>query len=142
MTDSFKKYQEKVVSNAKVMADEFQKQGVRVISRGTDNHLFVVDISPFQLSSKKIQEELENVNIYVNRNTIPFDKKSPFDPSGLRIGSPSIVTRGMGEQEGRKIIQLIVKLIKNFNNQEVKDGIKKEVKEICEKFPIYENLNW
>jgi len=142
MTESFKKYQEMVVLNAKVMADEFQKQGVRVISRGTDNHLFVIDISPFQLSSKKIQEELEKVNIYVNRNTIPFDQKSPFDPSGIRLGSPSITTRGMGEQESRRIACLIVKLIKNFHNQDIKNNIKKEIQELCVKFPIYKNLNW
>ena len=142
MTESFKKYQEMVVLNAKVMADEFQKQGVRVISRGTDNHLFVIDISPFKLSSKKIQEELEKVNIYVNRNTIPFDQKSPFDPSGIRLGSPSITTRGMGEQESRRIACLIVKLIKNFHNQDIKNNIKKEIQELCVKFPIYKNLNW
>ena len=104
--------------------------------------MFVIDISPFQISSKKIQEELENACIYVNRNTIPFDQKSPFDPSGIRIGSPSITTRGMKEQESRKIVHLIVKLIKNFYNQEIKNNIKKEVKDLCEKFLIYENLNW
>ena len=131
-----------VVLNAKVMDDELQKQGVRVVSRGTDNHLFVIDISPFQLSSKKIQEELEKVNIYVNRNTIPFDQKSPFDPSGIRLGSPSITTRGMGEQESRRIACLIVKLIKNFHNQDIKNNIKKEIQELCVKFPIYKNLNW
>ena len=142
MTESFKKYQEMVILNARVMADEFQKQGIRVVSRGTDNHLFVIDISSFQLSSKKVQLELENVNIYVNRNTIPFDQKSPFDPSGIRLGSPSITTRGMGEQESRKIVGFIVRLIKNFSNQDVKNNIKKEVKDLCRKFPVYENLNW
>ena len=142
MEESFKKYQEMVISNAKVMADEFQKQGIRVVSRGTDNHLFIIDLSPFQLSSKSVQLELENVCIYVNRNTIPFDKKSPFDPSGIRIGSPSITTRGMGEKESRNIVGLIVRLIKNFHNQDIKGSIKKEVIDICEKFPIYENLNW
>ena len=142
MTESFKKYQEMVILNARVMADEFQKQGIRVVSRGTDNHLFVIDISSFQLSSKKVQLELENVNIYVNRNTIPFDQKSPFDPSGIRLGSPSITTRGMGEQESRKIVGFIVRLIKNFSNQDVKNNIEKEVKDLCRKFPVYENLNW
>jgi len=142
MTESFKKYQEMVILNAKVMADEFQKQGVRVVSRGTDNHLFIIDLSPFQLSSKSVQLELEKVCIYVNRNTIPFDQKSPFDPSGIRIGSPSITTRGMEEKEARIIVGLIVKLIKNFYNQDIKDNIKKESLDLCEKFPIYENLNW
>ena len=142
MEESFKKYQEMVILNAKVMADEFQKQGIRVVSRGTDNHLFIIDLSPFQLSSKSVQLELENVCIYVNRNTIPFDKKSPFDPSGIRIGSPSITTRGMGEKESRNIVGLIVKLIKNFHNQDIKGSIKREAIDICEKFPIYENLNW
>ena len=142
MTESFKKYQEMVILNAKAMADEFQKQGIRVVSRGTDNHLFIIDISPFEISSKKIQQELENVRIYVNRNTIPFDQKSPFDPSGIRIGSPSIATRGMGEQESRRIVCLIVKLIKNFYNQDIKNNIKEEIEHLCEKFPIYNDLNW
>lgn len=142
MDDSFEKYQEEVVRNSKIMVDEFKKQGVRIVSRGTDNHLFVIDISQFDSSSKAIQDELEKVGIYVNKNTIPFDKRSPFNPSGIRIGSPSITTRGMREKEARKIVQLIVKLIQNIHNHKVKEDIKKEVWKMCEDFPIYKNLDW
>ncbi len=142
MQKSFKKCQERTASNAKAMVNEFKKQGVRVVSRGTDNHLFVIDITQFDLSSQDIQDGLEKVNIYANKNTIPFDKRSPFNPSGIRIGSPSISTRGMGEKEARQIVRWIVKFIKNYNKEEIGKEIKESVQNICKKFPIYENLDW
>ncbi len=142
MQKSFREYQATVLSNAKAMVNEFQKQGVRVVSRGTDNHLFIIDISQFNLSSRLIQDELEKSGIYVNKNTIPFDQKSPFDPSGIRMGTPSITTRGMGEQESREIVRLIVRLIKNLHRPKIKKEVKEKVKDICSSFPIYENLNW
>jgi glycine hydroxymethyltransferase len=142
MKPSFKKYQKQIILNAKAMADEFKKQGVRVVSGGTDNHLMVIDISPFDLSSKKIQDELDKVRIYVNRNTIPFDKRPPYNPSGIRLGSPAITTRGLKERESREIVRLIVKLIKNIDSKKVKDQIRKEVKKIAKKFPIYEDFRW
>ncbi len=142
MNPSFKKYQKQIILNAAVMADEFQKQGVRVVSGGTDNHLMVIDISSFGLDSKRIQDELDRVGIYVNRNAIPFDKRPPFNPSGIRLGSPAITTRGMKEKESREIVRLIVSLIKNIDNAQIKNKIKKRVKEIVKKFPIYGDLQW
>ncbi len=142
MKDSFQRYQENIILNAKAMVNEFKKQGVRVVSRGTDNHLFVIDITDLNLTSQQIQDGLEEVNIYVNKNTIPFDKRSPFNPSGIRIGSPAISTRGMKEKEARKIVQLIMKFINNFNNRKSREEIKKEVQKMCQKFPIYKNLKW
>lgn len=142
MKPSFKKYQKQIIINAKAMADEFQKQGIRVVSGGTDNHLLVIDISPFGNSSKGIQDELDKVGIYVNRNVIPFDKKPAYNPSGVRLGSPAITSRGLKEKECRYIVRLIVKLIKNINNQKIKNQIKKEVKKIVKRFPIYENFQW
>ena len=134
---SFKKYQKQIILNAKAMADEFQKQGIRVVSGGTDNHLMLLDISPLGVDSKTIQEELDRVGIYVNRNAIPFDKRPPFNPSGIRLGSPAITTRGLGEKEAREVVRLIVKLMKNINNQKIKNQIKKEVAKIAKRFPIY-----
>ncbi len=142
MKPSFKKYQKQIISNAKAMADEFIKQGIRVVSGGTDNHLMVIDVSPFGDSSKKIQDELDKVDIFVNRNTIPFDKRSPYDPSGIRLGSPAITSRGMRERESRQIVGLIIKLIKNINNQKLKNQIKKEVRKITKKFPVYVDFQW
>jgi len=142
MSPSFKKYQKQIILNASAMADEFQKQGVRVVSGGTDNHLMVIDISPFGLDSKRIQDKLDRVGIYVNRNAIPFDKRPPFNPSGIRLGSPAITTRGMKEKESREIVRLIVSLIKNIDNARIKNKIKKRVKEIVKKFPIYGDFQW
>jgi len=141
MKPSFKKYQKQIILNAKAMADEFQKQGIKVISGGTDNHLMVIDISPFEISSKLIQDELDKVDIYVNRNAIPFDKRPPYNPSGIRLGSPAITTRGLKERECREVVRLIADLIKNIKNQKIKIKIKKRVREITKKFPIYENIN-
>ena len=138
MKPSFKKYQKQILLNARAMADEFQKQGIRVISGGTDNHLMVIDISEFGADSKLIQNELDNVEIYVNRNAIPFDKRPAYNPSGIRVGSPAITSRGLKEKDSREIVKLIVYLIKNINNQKIKKEIQKKVKEIIKKFPIYE----
>jgi glycine hydroxymethyltransferase len=142
MKKSFQAYQENVILNTQAMVNEFKKQGMRIVSRGTDNHLFVIDISDFDLDSKEIQNGLEEVNIYVNKNTIPFDQRSPFNPSGIRIGSPAMTTRGMKEREARKIVQLIMKLINNFHNQKNREEVKEEVKKMCLKFPIYKGLKW
>jgi len=142
MKPSFKKYQKQILLNAKAMADEFKKQGIRVVSGGTDNHLMVIDISSFGIESKRIQDELDKVGIYVNRNAIPFDKRPPYNPSGIRLGSPAVTTRGLKEKECREVVRLIVKLIKNINNQKIKAEIKKRVKEIMKRFPVYVNFQW
>ena len=142
MKPDFKKYQKQIILNARAMADEFIKQGIRVVSGGTDNHLMVIDVSPFGDSSKKIQDELDEVGIYVNRNAIHFDKRPPYDPSGIRLGSPAITTRGLKERESREVVRLIVKLIKNINNAQIKNQIKKRVEEIVKKFPIYYDFQW
>jgi len=142
MSPSFKKYQKQILLNAKAMADEFKKQGIRVISGGTDNHLMLIDISPFGIESKRIQDELDKVGIYVNRNAIPFDKRPPYNPSGIRLGSPAITTRGLKEKEAREVVRLVVSIIKNIKNNQIKNRIKKRVKEITRKFQIYDNFQW
>ena len=142
MKADFKKYQKQILLNAQAMVSQFKEEGVRVVSGGTDNHLMVIDLSSFSLSSKRVQEELDKVGLCVNFNTIPFDLKPPFDPSGIRLGSPAITARGLKEKEAKKVVQLVVKLIKNINNSQVKKEIKEEVKKIVKKFPIYGNFRW
>jgi len=142
MKPSFKSYQKQVVLNAKAMADEFKKEGIRVVSGGTDNHLMLLDISSLNLESKKIQDELDKLGIYVNRNAIPFDKKPPFNPSGIRLGSPSITTRGLKEKESREVVRIISRLMKNMGNKKIATELKNKVKKITKAFPIYEDFQW
>ena len=142
MKPGFKRYQKQILLNARAMADEFKKQGIKVISGGTDNHLMVIDISPFNIESKKIQDELDKVGIYVNRNAIPFDKRPPYNPSGIRLGSPAVTSRGLKERECREVVRLIVKLINNIGNSAVKNQIKKEVRRLLKRFPIYDDFKF
>jgi glycine hydroxymethyltransferase len=142
MKPSFKKYKKQIILNAKAMADEFIRQKIRVVSGGTDNHLMVIDVSSFGDSSKKIQDRLDKVGIFVNRNAIPFDKRPPYDPSGIRLGSPAVTSRGLREKESRQIAGLVVKLIKDIDNPKVKKQIKKEVRKITKKFPTYDEFKF
>ncbi len=137
MSPSFKKYQRQVIKNAFAMADEFAKRGVRVISGGTDNHLMVIDVSPYG-ESRGIQEGLDKLSIYVNRNAIPFDKKPPFNPSGIRLGSPAITTRGLKEKECREVVGMIADFLKGGDKEKTKKG----VKSLSKRFPIYEDFRW
>ena len=109
-----------------------------MVTGGTDNHLILIDISSFKIDSKRIQDELDKIGIYVNKNVIPFEKRTPFNPSGIRLGSPAITSRGFKEKEAGYTAQLVIKLIKNINNKKIKNQIKKEVKKLTQKFPIYE----
>ena len=142
MKPGFRKYQKQILLNSRAMADEFQKQGIRVVSGGTDNHLMLIDVSSLGDSSKRIQDELDRVGIYVNRNAIPFDKRPPYNPSGIRLGSPAITTRGFKEKDCREVVRLIVKLIKNIGNVAVKKRIKKDVEKLLKKFPIYDDFKF
>ncbi len=147
MKPEFKKYQRQIILNARAMAGEFKKQGIKVVSGGTDNHLMVLDISEFNLESRFIQDELDKLGIYVNRNAIPNDSRSPFNPSGIRVGSPAITTRGFREAEAALIANLVARLIKNpclsgrqAEDRKLKTEIKNEVKKLAKKFPIYKNF--
>jgi glycine hydroxymethyltransferase len=133
----FKKYQHQIILNAKAMAEEFKNQGIRVVSGGTDNHMMVLDISQSEIKAKSIEEELEKLNIYVNRNSIPFDSRPPYNPSGIRIGTPATTTRGFGEKEARLSAALVAKLIKKSGDENIKKEIKNEVEKLVKKFPIY-----
>ena len=111
MSPKFKKYAKQVVKNARTLAAELQKKGWRIISGGTDSHLFLLDTMSRGISGKEAQEKLEKHGIVVNKNTIPFDARSPFDPSGIRIGTPTVTTQGMREKDMVKIAEKIDKIL-------------------------------
>lgn len=112
MSPSFKKYAKQVVKNAKILADELKKKGWRIISGGTDNHLFLMDVWSRGIGGKEASEKLEKAGIIVNKNTIPFDTRKPFDPSGIRIGTPAITTLGMKEKDMKRIVEKIDKILR------------------------------
>lgn len=130
---SFKKYGRQIVKNAKVLAKELQNLGFELISGGTDNHLMLIDLTKFGLSGREAQERLEAVGVIVNRNTIPYDTRSPFDPSGIRLGTPAVTTRGMKEEEMKIIAKIIADTL---FEKEKKNILQKTVRELCGKFPV------
>lgn len=135
---AFKEYGENVIKNAAAMADVFnQHPNFRVISGGTDNHVFLVDVTKVVENGKVAQNVLESVNITLNKNSIPFEILSPFKTSGIRIGSPAITSRGMGEKESRAIAELIVKALENYQNETILEEVRREVKALTDVFPLY-----
>lgn len=132
MRPDFKKYERQIVKNAKALANELKRLGLRLVSGGTDNHLMLVDLTNLGISGREAQDRLEEVGIIVNRNTIPYDTRSPFDPSGIRLGTPSLTTRGMKEKEMRDLAGLIYSCL----TQGKQSDIKKKVQILCRKFPV------
>jgi len=137
LSEDFKEYQKKVIKNAKTLAEALKKRGFKLVSDGTDNHLMLVDLTNFNITGKEAEEALDKAGITVNKNTIPFDTKPPTVTSGIRIGTPSVTTRGMGEDEMEKIAEIIERVIKNISNDSVIKDMQKKVQELCKKFPIY-----
>ncbi len=136
LSPAFKEYQKQVVKNAAAMADEFKKCGVRLVSGGTDNHLMLVDLRDKDMTGKELEKMLDEVNITVNKNTIPFEETSPFITSGIRIGTPSITSRGFKEEDARLVARLISKIIAEKEN--AYEYVRAEVKKLCENHPLYE----
>ena len=135
---AFKEYGENVIKNASAMADVFnQHPDLRVISGGTNNHLFLVDVTNVVENGKVAQNVLEEVNITLNKNGIPYEQLSPFKTSGIRVGSPAITSRGMGEAESRKIAELMIQALENHDKPEVLEHIRGEVKTLTDAFPLY-----
>ena len=135
----FKAYQQQILDNAQALAEELKNQGLRIVSGGTDNHLILIDVfdNGKGITGKVAEKALDAVHITVNKNTIPFDTNSPFVASGVRIGTPALTTRGMKEDEMRKIGGLIADIVREPESEEIKARVKKEVLEITEKFPLY-----
>ncbi len=135
MTDEFKAYQKQIVENAKVLADELMKNGLNLVSGGTDNHLMLLDLRNTDLTGKELERRLDEVHITANKNTVPGDPQSPFVTSGVRIGTPAVTSRGFGVEEMKKIAKFIADVAFDFENS--KERVTKEVIALCEKFPIY-----
>ncbi len=132
----FKTYQQQIVKNAKTLADALVKKGFRLVSGGTDNHLMLVDLQPFNITGKELEKKLDEVYITVNKNAIPNDPQSPFITSGVRIGTPAVTSRGLVEEDMLKIAEYIYLAATDFENKA--DEIRAGVTEICNKYPLYE----
>ncbi|OGY23650.1 MAG: hypothetical protein A2Y57_04060 [Candidatus Woykebacteria bacterium RBG_13_40_7b] len=133
---SFKKYGAQIVKNAKVLADTLMKDGLRLVSGGTDNHLMLVDFGENGPTGKEVQEALNHSSIIVNKNTVPRETRKPFITSGIRLGTPAATTRGMKEKEMVQIGHLISKVIENLGNEKAYKKISYEVKNLTSKFPV------
>ena len=132
---SFKAYARKIVDNAKVLAESLLSRGFRLITGGTDNHLILIDLTPKNVPGKVAARALDNAGIVGNYNSIPFDPRKPFDPSGFRIGTPSITSRGMGADEMRKLAEWMDRVVSAPDDTTVQGRVAGEVKELCSRFP-------
>lgn len=132
----FKEYAKQIRKNARHLAEELKKRGFELVSDGTDTHLILVDLTNKGVPGKQAQAALDTVGITLNKNTVPFDPRSPMDPSGIRLGTPAITTRGMKEPEMDRIADWIDRVISNIDNLEMHKQIKEEVREMCLKFPV------
>ena len=138
----FKEYQKKILENAQALAKALEEKGFRLVAGGTDTHLMLCDLDSKNikgLNGKRAENALEKSGITVNKNTIPFDERSPFIASGIRLGTPAVTTRGMGVNEMKIIADFINRVLEDRKNEENRAQVKKEVKEFCKKFPLYKN---
>jgi len=140
MQPEFKDYQIQVLKNARRLAKKLQERGYKIVSGGTDCHMFVVDLRSKRLTGLSAEKILDSVNITVNKNSVPHDPEKPFITSGIRIGTPAVTTRGMKESEMDKIAELIDITLKNKENKKILDKVRKEVNKLTKKFPLYSKL--
>jgi len=140
MKPEFKAYQEQIIRNSRHFASRMERLGYRIVSGGTDNHLFLIDLSEKGIDGMEAQECLERSGIMLNRNVIPFDRKGPTAPSGIRIGTPAVTTRGMKEPEIEVMAGMIDAVLKRPRDAGLQKRIKGEVKELCLKFPFYSRI--
>lgn len=135
-TPEFRDYGKQIVQNAKTLADELMKRGFELVTGGTDNHLMVVDLNNKGVSGKEGEKALGKAGITVNKNTVPFEPRSPFDPSGIRLGTPALTTRGMKEKEMVQVAEWIDKAIQNHNDERLLNTLSNEIKEFAKSFPL------
>ena len=135
----YKKYQEQVAKNAKILSEELVKGGLRIVSGGTDNHLMLVDLRPMGVTGKLAEAKLEEAGITCNKNAIPNDPEKPFVTSGIRLGTPAITARGFKEEETKQVAQFILTVLENINDSEKITQVKEQVLKLTEKFPLYKN---
>ena len=136
MQPEFVTYQQAVLENVKVLAQELQQSGFRLVSGGSDNHLVLIDLTKTEITGKVAQETLEAAGILVNRNAIPFDPKPPQITSGIRLGSPAVTTRGFGAAEMKQIAALVTRVLSDPDNKKIEQQVREEVVSICSNFPV------
>jgi glycine hydroxymethyltransferase len=136
LAPAFKDYAKAIIANAKVLAGTLLSGGLNLVSGGTDNHLMLVDVTPLNIGGKLATEALERCGITVNMNMIPFDTRKPLDPSGIRIGTPALTTRGMGTDEMRQIGRWILDALKKPDDATLQQRIRGEVSSLCAQFPV------
>jgi glycine hydroxymethyltransferase len=137
MSEQFKKDQFQTVSNARTLSDELQTSGFDIVSGGTDNHVMLINLNKFNVTGKEVEAGMSKAGIILNKNTIPFETRSPFITSGIRIGTPATTTRGMQEKEMKEIAGYIKTVIDNLGNETVLNSVNSDVEQLCSSFPIY-----
>ena len=140
LSEDFKAYGKQVINNAQAMAKAFVSRGYNLISNGTDNHLMLIDLRNKNLTGKKAQETLDKSHITLNKNAVPFDDKSPFVTSGIRVGVPAVTTRGMKEGHMETVVNLVDKVLMNADDENIIASVKEEVKDFMLQFPLYPEL--
>ena len=136
-TPEFVAYSRQVLANARTLAASLVDAGYRIVSGGTDTHVLLVDVFAKGIRGKEAQAALEAANITANRNAIPFDQNPPFNPSGMRFGSPAVTTRGFREPEIREVASLIARILENITSDQVRTEVRREVKTLTDRFPLY-----
>jgi glycine hydroxymethyltransferase len=140
MTPEFKAYQEQIVRNARYLASAMEKRGYRIVSGGTDNHLFLVDLSEKNITGKEAEQSLERSGVMLNKNLIPFDKRGPNVTSGIRIGTPAVTTRGMKEPEMEFIAEMIDTILQRPHDERLQSEAREKVRDLCMRFPFYSRI--
>lgn len=140
LSEDFKLYGKQIIANAQAMAKAFVNKGYNIISGGTDNHLMLIDLRNKDLTGKKAQESLDKAHITLNKNAVPFDDKSPFVTSGIRVGVPAVTTRGLKENDVVQVVDMIDKVLMNADDEQVIGNIKNDVKSFMQQFPLYPDL--
>ena len=136
-SEAFGEYQKQIVANARALAEALETEGARIISGGTDNHLMLVDVTPFDITGKEAEQALDRANITVNKNAIPFDTRSPLVTSGIRLGTPALTTRGMREGDMETVASLIVRVLAAKGDDAVVEQVGEDVKRLSGRFPLY-----
>lgn len=136
LTDDFKTYGQNIIDNAKALADVLLEGGLKLVSGGTDNHLLLVDVTPIGIGGKLAEETLDKCGITVNKNMIPYDERKPVDPSGIRVGTPALTTRGMGAEQMKQVGAWILSALKSADNDARLEQIRREVMQLCSNFPV------
>jgi len=140
LTDEFTQYAKQIQDNAQAMAKAFVAKEYNIISGGTDNHLMLIDLRNKNITGKKAQETLDKAHITLNKNAVPFDDKSPFVTSGIRVGVPAITTRGMKEEHMKTVVDLLDKVLMNIDDAAVVNAVSNDVHEFMKQFPLYPEL--